>query len=81
MLRRYPDVEATMGEARLQGEYGPDQAGEVLSPDPGDGEGQSLEFRAPNAKGFSRGPKRSVMPRAGLRLGAMKTCRGRSVER
>lgn len=32
MIRRYPDQEATMGEARLVGETGPDQAGNRLSP-------------------------------------------------
>jgi hypothetical protein len=32
MLRRYPDQEATMGEARLVGETGPDAAGKRLSP-------------------------------------------------
>lgn len=32
MLRLYPDAEATMGEARLVGETGPDNAGKYLSP-------------------------------------------------
>lgn len=32
MLRRYPDAEATMGEAKLVGETGPDVAGKNLSP-------------------------------------------------
>jgi hypothetical protein len=32
MLRRYPNQEATMGEARLVGETGPDAAGKRLSP-------------------------------------------------
>jgi hypothetical protein len=32
MIRRYPDQEATMGEARLVGETGPDEAGKRLSP-------------------------------------------------
>ena len=32
MLRRYPDAEATMGEARLVGETGPDAAGKNLMP-------------------------------------------------
>ena len=32
MLRRYPDAEATMGEARLVGETGPDEAGSTLAP-------------------------------------------------
>lgn len=32
MIRRYPNQEATMGEARLVGETGPDQAGNRLSP-------------------------------------------------
>lgn len=32
MLRRYPDAEATMGEARLVGETGPDEAGSTLTP-------------------------------------------------
>jgi len=32
MLRRYPDAEATMGEARLVGETGPDDAGNRLTP-------------------------------------------------
>jgi len=32
MLLRYPDAEATMGEARLVGETGPDEAGKNLQP-------------------------------------------------
>eukprot|EP00581_Thalassiosira_minuscula_P008321 CAMPEP_0183703902 /NCGR_PEP_ID=MMETSP0737-20130205/1453_1 /TAXON_ID=385413 /ORGANISM="Thalassiosira miniscula, Strain CCMP1093" /LENGTH=453 /DNA_ID=CAMNT_0025930705 /DNA_START=18 /DNA_END=1379 /DNA_ORIENTATION=- len=32
ILRRYPDAEATMGEAKLVGETGPDDAGNTLSP-------------------------------------------------
>lgn len=32
MLKRYYDAEATMGEARLLGETGPDEAGHTLSP-------------------------------------------------
>jgi hypothetical protein len=32
MIRRYPNQEATMGEARLVGETGPDAAGKRLSP-------------------------------------------------
>jgi len=32
MLRRYPDAEATMGEGRLVGETGPDDAGKNLQP-------------------------------------------------
>lgn len=32
MLRRYPNQEATMGEARLVGETGPDAAGNRLTP-------------------------------------------------
>ena len=32
MVRIYGDAEATMGEARLVGETGPDQAGKNLSP-------------------------------------------------
>lgn len=32
MLRRYPDAEATMGDGRRVGEYGPDAAGNVLRP-------------------------------------------------
>ena len=32
MIRRYPDAEATMGEGRLVGETGPDEAGKNLSP-------------------------------------------------
>ena len=32
MVRRYADAEATMGEARLVGETGPDVAGKNLSP-------------------------------------------------
>lgn len=31
MIRRYPDAEATMGEAKLVGESGPDDAGNVLT--------------------------------------------------
>ena len=31
MIRRYPDAEATMGEAKLVGETGPDDAGNVLT--------------------------------------------------
>jgi hypothetical protein len=32
MLRLYPNAEATMGEAKLVGETGPDNAGKNLSP-------------------------------------------------
>ncbi|KAL7532012.1 hypothetical protein ACHAXR_004371 [Thalassiosira sp. AJA248-18] len=32
MLRRYPDAEATMGDGRRVGEFGPDEAGKLLSP-------------------------------------------------
>ncbi|KAL7554851.1 hypothetical protein ACHAWF_018396 [Thalassiosira exigua] len=32
MVRRYPDAEATMGEAKKVGEAGPDEAGKTLSP-------------------------------------------------
>ena len=32
MLRRYPDAEATMGDAKLIGETGPDQLGRILTP-------------------------------------------------
>ena len=32
MLRLYPDAEATMGEGRLVGETGPDEAGKNLQP-------------------------------------------------
>mmetsp|Transcript_27889 Transcript_27889/g.58912 ORF Transcript_27889/g.58912 Transcript_27889/m.58912 type:complete len:441 (-) Transcript_27889:92-1414(-) len=32
MLRRYPDAEATMGDGRRVGEYGPDEAGNILTP-------------------------------------------------
>jgi hypothetical protein len=32
MILRYPDQEATMGEARLVGETGPDEAGKRLTP-------------------------------------------------
>ncbi len=32
MIRLYPDAEATMGEARLVGETGPDKAGSNLTP-------------------------------------------------
>ena len=32
MVRRYADAGATMGEARLVGETGPDQAGKNLFP-------------------------------------------------
>ena len=32
MLRRYPNAEATMGEAKLVGETGPDDAGKNLKP-------------------------------------------------
>ena len=32
MIHRYPDQEATMGEARLVGETGPDEAGKRLTP-------------------------------------------------
>ncbi len=32
MIRRYPDAEATMGEGRLVGETGPDDAGKNLQP-------------------------------------------------